>query len=324
MLSSFFLPETLSWWVIPVALAMDALAGDPRRLPHPVRWMGRAIERCEPFFRKTSRFELWSGTMFAVCLITGTLLLSALLVRLAHAVHPAAGSMAQVILIFYCLSARSLAQAAIEISKLLRRNDVDTARRRVAMIVGRDVSAYQGDDIARATVETVAENFVDGVFAPLFFAVLGGAPLAMAYKMVNTLDSMVGYKNMRYRLFGRASALIDDAANFIPARISVVFIALSARLLGKGLGVRSLGTAIREGRQHSSPNAGFPEAAFAGALAVKLGGPNIYHGVSVEKPYIGKGFGPVETHHIHMSCQLMTLAAWSGFIGLWFAGLVLG
>ncbi len=316
--------DAMQWWVVPAAFGLDALVGDPHNLPHPIRWMGRAIERWEPFFRRLCRHEVFAGLFFAIFLITATWGLSALLTRITYGIHPLAGSVTEVVLIFFCLSARSLTRAAIEILRLLRRSEIDAARSKVAMIVGRDVSRYQGDDIARATVETVAENFVDGVFAPLFFAVLGGAPLAMAYKMVNTLDSMVGYKNQRYLLFGRAAARIDDIANFIPARLSVPFIALAAQLLNGACGRRVLKTALRQGRRHSSPNAGYPEAAFAGALAVKLNGPNIYHGVLVKKPYIGIEFGPVQTGHIRQACELMAVTAWISCLCLWLIGLVWG
>jgi adenosylcobinamide-phosphate synthase len=181
--------------------------------------------------------------------------------------------------------------------------------------VGRDVDRYETADIARASVETVAENFVDGVLSPLFFVVIGGAPLAMAYKMINTLDSMVGYKNRRYRRFGWAAARIDDLANFIPARLSILIIFLVSWALDSGRGRSAMTTAINEGANHSSPNAGFPEAAFAGALCVKLSGPNMYGGVLVDKPYIGVDFGSVRIDHIRKACELMILAAGlSGFI----------
>ena len=314
--------QAASWWVVPAALALDALVGDPQNLPHPIRWMGRAIEICEPIFRKLCRPELSSGTLFAIFLITVAWGSTILATRGLYALHPLAGSLTEMILIFYCLSARSLVQAAMEISGLLSAGRIDAARSKVAMIVGRDVSGYQADDIARATVETVAENYVDGVLAPLFFAILGGAPLAMAYKMVNTLDSMVGYKNRRYLRFGCAAAHIDDIANFVPARLSVPFIALAAQLLFGG-GRRVLTTALGQGQRHSSPNAGYPEAAFAGALAVKLNGPDVYHGAVVEKPYIGTAFGPVRGDHIQMACQLMVVAIWISCLFLWIFRLAL-
>jgi adenosylcobinamide-phosphate synthase len=175
------------------------------------------------------------------------------------------------------------------------------------------VAHYQAADIARATVETVAENFVDGVLSPLCFAAVGGAPLAVAYKMINTLDSMVGYKNTRYIRFGTVAARIDDVANYLPARLSVLLIAAAARLLdGAGAQRRAWHTARTEGGRHASPNAGYPEAAFAGALAVRLNGPNYYHGRLVNKPYIGVGFGLVAMACIPKACQLMLVAAMLG------------
>lgn len=311
--------DAIHWLVIPAAFVLDALAGDPRMLPHPIRWMGRSIEICEPRFRRFMKNEYLAGTCFALSLIAGTWGAALLAVRMACRIHPLLGFGLEVVLIFFCLSARSLSQAGMDIHGLLKKGSVDASRSHVAMIVGRDVQSYKADDIARATVETVAENFVDGVLSPLFFAALGGAPMAMAYKMVNTLDSMVGYRNPRYLRFGRAAARIDDVANFIPARLSVIVIALAARMLTLQRGGRALITAVKEGSHHSSPNAGYPEAAFAGALAVRLNGPNTYGGVLVNKPYIGVAFGEVKVHHIQMACELMMLAA---FIAMALAGAV--
>lgn len=291
-------------------------------LPHPIRWMGRSIEICEPFFRRFMKNEFLAGTFFALFLIAGTWGAALLSVRLACRIQPLLGFGLEVVLIFFCISARSLSHAGMDIHRLLKKGWVDAARSNVAMIVGRDVQSYKADDIARATVETVAENFVDGVLSPLFFAALGGAPMALAYKMVNTLDSMVGYRNQCYLRFGRAAARIDDVANFIPARLSVIIIALAARILALHRGGRALITAVREGSHHSSPNAGYPEAAFAGALAVRLNGPNTYSGVLVEKPYIGVAFGEVKVHHIQKACELMMLAAFIAMALAWAAGLV--
>lgn len=304
-----FSVDMVQWLVIPAAFALDALVGDPRALPHPICWMGKSIEICEPLFRRSAKNQYLAGALFAFVLIAGCWGLTALLVHVAQMFHPAAGFGVEVVLIFFCLSVRSLWQAAMEIHALLQKGPVERARASLAMIVGRDVTQYEREDIARAAVETVAENFVDGVLSPLLFAAIGGAPLAMAYKMVNTLDSMVGYKNERYYQFGCPAARIDDAANFIPARISVPIIALAARILGGPKGVRAFCTAFKEGGHHSSPNAGYPEAAFAGALGVKLNGPNYYRGVLVEKPYIGLAFGGVRMHHIPKACELMMVAS---------------
>lgn len=314
--------DLLPWLALPTAFLLDACFGDPRQLPHPVRWMGRAIEIAEPVFRRFFAREVLAGLAFAVTLILGCWGLAALTVGLAYRTNGLLGFAVETILLFYCFSARSLAQAGMEIYALLAKSEVDQARSRVAMIVGRDVENYQADGIGRATVETVAENVVDGVLSPLFFAVIGGAPLAIAYKMVNTLDSMVGYKNPKYLLFGRVAARIDDAANYLPARLAVPLIALAASLVGAS-GRSALVTAWREGRHHSSPNAGYPEAAFAGALGVRLNGPNTYGGVLVKKPYIGADFGAVQTDHIRQACRLMLATSLLGCLAGWLLSFVI-
>jgi adenosylcobinamide-phosphate synthase len=207
-------------------------------------------------------------------------------------------------MIFTCISARGLADAARKVGKALAGSGLAAGRRAVAMIVGREVDQLDETGVTRAAVETVAENLVDGVISPIFFVVIGGAPLAMAYKMVNTLDSMIGYKNEKYLYFGRFAARLDDVVNFIPARLSVPLIALAARLFG-GNWRFALTVARQDARAHASPNAGYPEAAFAGALGVWMGGPNRYHGRVVEKPVIGQGLGDVGPAHIQKACRLM-------------------
>jgi adenosylcobinamide-phosphate synthase len=304
-----------SWYVLSAAFVLDLIVGDPRRLPHPVRWMGRAIAVFEPHFRKLSANLVLSGTLYAVFLIFSTWLLTVIAIGTLGRIDPFIRSGLEAVLIFFCLSARSLEQAAMDIHACLVRNKIDQARREVDLIVGRDVDQYNKEGIARATVETVAENLVDGFIAPLLFAAIGGAPLAMAYKMCNTLDSMVGYKNATYIQFGRASAKIDDIFNYIPARISILVIALAGQILA-GTGTRSLKTAVNEGAHHSSPNAGYAEAAFAGVLAVKLNGPNYYHGKLVDKPYIGVHFGKTVPGHIKKACDLMLLSAFLWLIFL--------
>ncbi|MFZ1983869.1 MAG: adenosylcobinamide-phosphate synthase CbiB [Desulfatitalea sp.] len=302
------------WLTIPAALALDLMLGDPHGWPHPVRWMGRAISWFEPVCRKTWKNERWAGAFFAVVLIAASWAIAFGIVKAMEGVHPVLGFWVETVLIYYCLSIRSLMDAAMEIHGLLVRGEIDSARHKLSWIVSRDVDRYQGEDIARATVETVAENFVDGVLSPLFFTALGGAPLAVAYKMINTLDSMVGYKNERYIRFGTVAACIDDAANYLPARLSVAVIALATQLLSGRHGRRAFQTALEEGGQHISPNAGYPEASFAGALAVRLNGPNYYHGRLVHKPYIGIAFDPVAIGHIPKACQLMLVASFLGVL----------
>jgi adenosylcobinamide-phosphate synthase len=308
--------------ILPAAFALDLLLGDSPSFPHPVRWMGNAITTLEPRFRKISTNQFLCGTLFAILLISGTWALTYGVVQTAVRINPWFGWGIETIVIYFCISARSLEDAALEIYGCLMQKDVDLARRRVALIVGRDVARYDEEGIARAVVETVAENLVDGVTAPLIFAAIGGAPLAMAYKMTNTLDSMIGYKNETYFQFGKCAARIDDVLNYIPARLTVPIISLASQMLS-GQGMRSLRTAVREGAQHSSPNAGYPEAAFAGALALKLNGPNYYHGKLVSKPYIGKRFGKTSPSHIKKAVDIMLLSAFLWLLVLMGAGIVL-
>jgi adenosylcobinamide-phosphate synthase len=304
-----------SWYVLPAAFVLDLILGDSPSFPHPVRWMGKAIEVLEPYFRKIPASLVMSGFIFTVFLVAVTGLLTWLVLQSAQWLSPLAKSSIEIIFIYFCISARSLENAAMEIHQHLTQHDVDRAREKVALVVGRDLDDYEEDGLSRATVETVAENLVDGVISPIFFAAIGGAPLAMIYKMVNTLDSMIGYKDEKYLFFGKASARLDDILNFIPARLSIPIICLATQILARQ-GRRSFKTAIVEGANHSSPNAGYPEAAFAGALAVKLNGPNYYGGKLVTKPYIGVAFGKTLPEHINKACHIMMLASaiWVGVV----------
>lgn len=297
------------------AVILDFVLGDPHWLPHPIRWMGWAIDTMQPRFRRISLPPVFSGALMVIILVGATYGITLGILYLCGVIHPLFKPAAATILIFYSISMRSLYQAARDVLNLLETADIAAARTSVGWIVGRDTGALDKNGIRRAVVETVAENFVDGVAAPLFYAMIGGAPLAMAYKMVNTLDSMVGYKNERYGQFGKVAARLDDVVNFLPARLAIPAIALAAHLLGKS-GIRSFKTAFIEGANHSSPNAGYPEAAFAGALAVRLNGPNYYGGVLVEKPYIGVRFGRVKNIHIRQACDLMLLSSilWVGLL----------
>jgi adenosylcobinamide-phosphate synthase len=278
--------------------------------------MGRAIELSELYFRKIPGSRKFAGALFCAFLVAITGILAVALLCVAQWIHPWLKSCLEIILIYFCISARSLEDAAMEIHGCLRQHKVAEARKKVALIVGRDVNQYDEAGISRAVVETVAENLVDGVVSPLFFAAIGGAPLALVYKMVNTLDSMVGYKNKKYIDFGRASARLDDLLNFIPARVSIPIIALATHILS-GMGRRCLKTAYDEGANHSSPNAGYPEAAFAGALAVKLNGPNYYNGKLVDKPYIGMRFGDTSTADIKKACHIMLLSSMLWLLLVW-------
>jgi adenosylcobinamide-phosphate synthase len=301
---------------VPLAFILDLFLGDPRFLPHPIRWMGWAIARWEPHFRSCATHLRKGGMLFTLVMVATTWCLSFILVKAAYVRNPWIGGTLEIVMVYFCLATRSLQDAARMVGKDLRNNDLFAARRRVAMIVGRETDRLDEEGVSRAAVETVAENLVDGVVAPLFYAVIGGAPLAMTYKMVNTLDSMIGYKNERYRDFGRAAARLDDVANWLPARLTVPLVALAAALLN-GRWQSALALARRDGRKHTSPNAGLSEAAFAGALAVRLGGPNRYHGIMVSKPWIGAEFDPVRREDIARACDLMMLTAVLALLILW-------
>lgn len=291
--------------LLPFAFVLDLGFGDPRFSLHPVRLMGDAISVLEAPFRKLPIPKFLSGALMSVLLIVAAFNAGLALVNLAASYHPMAGEAMQVILIYFCISARDLDDAGLKVYRLLKKGNLEEARKALSLIVGRDVQNLDEQGVIRATVETEAENLVDGVVSPLFFAAIGGAPLALAYKMVNTLDSMIGYKTETYAQFGKFAARLDDVANYIPARIAVLLIMLGSGRWGK----RAFQTAWAEGRNHSSPNAGYPEAAFAGRFAIKLGGPSHYNGQLVEKPYIGQAFGEAEVEDVKRACQLMSFCA---------------
>jgi adenosylcobinamide-phosphate synthase len=282
----------MQWFFVPAGIlvcawVLDALLGDPEWLPHPVRWIGRLIGRGEVWCRTMDISLRRAGICLCLGVVGLVFVCAAGAIALASYLAAPVGAALSVILIYLCLATRCLAKEAAGVHACLQSGDLAAARARLSRIVGRDTADMQPADIIRATVETVAENTVDGVLAPLLYAFIGGAPLALAYKAVNTLDSMVGYKNERYRDLGWFSARFDDMVNWVPARMSVLCIALAVLILRPRRLGRMLTTAVRDGRKSPSPNAGYPEAAFAGALGVRLGGPATYGGVTTIKPDIG-------------------------------------
>ncbi len=312
-----------AWYIFFAAFVLDFFLGDPRKLPHPVVYIGRAIGFFEPRFRRFVINQFIAGVLFSVFLIVCTYFLALALVWSASRIHLFFGLGVQVLLLFYCFSVKSLKDAALAVAKPLGAKDLPTARRNLSLIVGRETRTLDEPGITRAAVETVAENFVDGFLSPLFWALVLGVPGAVAYKMVNTLDSMVGYNNDIYALFGRAAARIDDAANFIPARLAVFVIAAAAVFVPEASGAGAVKTGFSQGRQHKSPNAGFPEASFAGALRIRLGGPGIYHGRQVDKPYIGAAFDDPLISSIGSACRLMQAAAVTGLAAAVFLAVLL-
>ena len=315
-------------WAVLGGFVLDAIFGDPAWLPHPVVLMGKAItaleKRLRAQFPQTPQGELCGGAVLAAILPVGTFLITALVCRLAAALHPLAGLAVQMFWCAQALAARGLVQESRNVYKELQKQDLPAARKAVARIVGRDTQNLTAEGVTKAAVETVAENASDGVIAPLLYMLLGGAPLAMAYKAVNTLDSMVGYKHEKYRAIGMVSARLDDVANFLPARLSWLLLSLAAVLCRED-GARALRTGWRDRYQHSSPNCAWPEATVAGALGIRLGGPNDYFGQRVEKPWIGDAVRDIAVDDISRTIRLMWVAsslALALFIGVryWLVG----
>jgi adenosylcobinamide-phosphate synthase len=273
-------------YILITAIILDLLLGDPRWLPHPVVGIGRMILTQEKILRRLIRNERTGGVLLLVSVVGATSLITYLLLKGANAAGPYLGSALASILAWTCLAARSLHGESQLVAGRLIAGDLEGAREYLSRIVGRDTDGLDEPEIWRALVETVAENSSDGIIAPLFYLMIGGPVLGLAYKAVNTLDSMVGYKNEKYIDFGRASARFDDLANWLPARLTGLLMAVAAPFVGLSA-AGAFTMMVRDGGNHSSPNSGIPEAATAGALGVRLGGTNRYFGKPVEKPTIG-------------------------------------
>ena len=306
---------------IVLAYLLDLIFGDPRWLPHPVRGMGKLTEYLEKKLRGSISSQILSGAVLAITVVGLAYLGSFFAIRLAEQINRWAGFAISTVLIFTTLSSRSLSKEARSVYQSLKSGSIKDARKKLSLIVGRDTQVLNQDEIIRATVETVAENSVDGIISPLFYAALGGAPLALAYKAINTLDSMIGYKNERYLYFGWFSAKLDDIANYIPARLSILLVPLASLILRKRP-LNTLCTILRDGKKSPSPNAGIPEAAFAGALGIQLGGVNYYQGKKVSKPILGVEAKQREEEHIIEAIHLMWVISSITFLGeiliLWY------
>ena len=304
-----------------LAWIADACLGDPESMPHPVRIIGRCISALETRCRKRIRSQRLAGIVVGSCVPAGAFVVTLIVIKAAASLGPLAGSVASCALVYTCLSTRCLGDEARAVLRAVSPGDLDAARRRLARIVGRDTDGLTAEEIARAAVETVSENTVDGIIAPLMYAFIGGAPLAIAYKAINTLDSMVGYRDERYREFGWFSARLDDAANYVPARLCLVLVPLACLLMHPRRALKALKAGLRDGRKSPSPNAGFPEACFAGALGIQLGGRCTYRGAVSSKPLIGVRERKIEPSDIDRSIRLMWLSsgfALAVFAALWF------
>lgn len=284
---------------VAAALLLDALAGEPPERAHPTVWMGRAISASEKqaLTLEDPNARLWAGAALALSLPTVVFITARTVLSLAP--RPLRWPL-EAALISTTLSMRGLATAALAVEHELERGNLESARTRVGEFVGRDTAGLSSSGVARAAVESVAENASDGVVAPMLYGLLFGAPGALAYKAINTLDSMLGYREPPYTHLGRASARLDDLANFLPARITVLAVAALA-------GPKAARTAYRYGPLTSSPNAGWAEAAFAGALGLRLGGTNTYGGVIRPGAVLGTG-RPPEARDIGRAVALMRRA----------------
>jgi adenosylcobinamide-phosphate synthase len=297
-------------WIVILAMLIDGLMGDPPSWPHLVRYMGRAITWLEGVLRSlaSSPFGLRvAGAVLALLVVGGFAFTAGLALSLAKAFSPVLAWLVASVLCWQCLSAGQLWREANAVLAALNR-DLEEARNRLSMIVGRETQNLDEQGVRRAVVETVAENFNDGVVAPLFYMALLGPVGAVAYKAVNTLDSMVGYRDERYIYLGWTPARLDDLAGWLPARLSALLLAAAAPLLGLSA-AEAWRIARRDHAAHKSPNSAWPEAAVAGALGVRLGGPNHYHGVLVDKPWINPGGGPAGEAQARQCVRLMQLAS---------------
>ena len=298
-------------WQVLAAYIADLICGDPAWLPHPVRLLGRVIAREEFWLDRWAKgraARYMAGVFLAASTVGGAYFFSWLLLRAASGLNYWLGVILSAGMIFTTLAVRGLAEAAEDVYQALEEGDLELARKKLSLIVGRDTDNLPAAEVVRGTVETVAENIVDAAVSPLFYAFIGGAPLAMAYRAVNTLDSMVGYRNEKYRFLGWASARLDDAANYIPARITGAFLLTAAALQKKDW--REAWRAMRrDAPAHPSPNSGIPEAAVAGALGIRLGGVNYYQGSPSCRGYLGREVHSLEGRHIKEAVGLLRLTS---------------
>jgi adenosylcobinamide-phosphate synthase len=301
------------------AYTADIVLGDPHGMPHPVRVMGKLIsygERlCEPGDESASDFT--RGAILSLLTVVASWTAGWLAIRVSRLVHPDMGGFVEVGLAWTTLATGSLISEAGSVVSALESGQVQEARDSLSMIVGRDTQHLDESEMARAVIETVAESLCDGVIAPLMYLAIGGVPLGLAYKAVNTLDSMIGHHEYPYTYFGRFAARCDDAANFVPARITALSIAVAAALCS-GRFREAWQTWLNDGHRHPSPNAGQSEAAMAGALQVRLGGTNYYQGDPSHKPILGRQFRPPTTSDARRSLKLARIGS-----GIAFAGAIL-
>lgn len=298
-----------------LGFCLDLLFGDPYFLPHPVRFIGRLITVMEHKLHRMCdggrKREFYQGVLLVLIVLCVTAVISIAVLLCAYRLHPYVGTAVEAVMTYQILAVKCLKTESMKVCESLKEGRLVQAREAVSMIVGRDTMHLDGEGIARAAVETVAENTSDGVAAPMLYTAVGGPVLGFAYKAINTMDSMVGYQNDTYLFFGRAAAKLDDFVNYIPARISAGLMILSAFLLGKDYsGKHAWEIYKRDRKKHRSPNSAQTESVCAGALGIKLAGDSIYSGQIVKKPYIGDALRRIEAEDIRRANRLMYGTAW--------------
>lgn len=308
------------------AYFLDLALGDPEGYPHPVVVIGKAVTWLEEGLRRRARSsrELKTAS-FALCflIVASSFISSYALILLARLIHPYLGDLLEIFIIYTCLATRELGRAANRVYDALIRGELAEARARLSYIVSRDTHRMNQEEVSRGAVETVAENISDAIIAPLFYAFIGGAPLALFYKATNTLDSMVGYTNEKYRDIGYASAKLDDILNFIPARITALLIVLASFLMGYDY-KNCWHVLLRDRLKHKSPNSAHGEAAVAGALNIQLGGINYYFGRPEMRPILGDKRTEISPGHIKDSIRIMYASSILGIVSFYvFYALVL-
>ncbi|MBO5336524.1 MAG: cobalamin biosynthesis protein CobD [Lachnospiraceae bacterium] len=301
---------------------LDLLLGDPYCLPHPIRFIGNLIAKLEKRLLKqtdegmqnrNSEQECKKGIVLVVLVLLITVSVAAAVLLGAYMIHPYLGILAETIMTYQILATKCLKVESMKVYHCLKDRNLEEARKAVSMIVGRDTAVLDEEGVAKAAIETVAENTSDGVIAPMLYIALGGPVLGFFYKAINTMDSMVGYKNDKYLYFGRAAAKLDDLVNYIPARISAYLMILAAFCGGKSFsGKRAFFIYKRDNRNHASPNSAQTESVCAGALGIQLAGDASYFGKIVKKPYIGDRLRKVDYEDIKRVNYLLYLTAWMG------------
>ena len=308
---------------------LDLLFGDPYRMPHPIRFIGGLIAKVEKCFlgrkkERDERKELRLGVYLVIIVLSGTVTAVMLILFLAYYINCYVGTVIETIMTYQILATKCLRVESMKVYHCLKNKTLPEARKAVSMIVGRDTECLNEEGVAKAAIETVAENTSDGVIAPMLYTALGGPILGFLYKAVNTMDSMIGYKNDKYLYFGRAAAKLDDFVNYIPARISAYMMIAASFIGGKCFsGKRAYYIYKRDNRKHASPNSAQTESVCAGALGIQLAGDASYFGKIVKKPYIGDNVRSVAYEDIKKVNHLMYLTAWiSEIICLFMMGMI--